>query len=351
LGNQARALRAIWRLMVDAGMFSLFPGGVKLRGARTGTNEIAPSPGEWVDIDAPASSDIRNVLMPLPYKTLDAVYIQLAQLIEEGAQRLGGAVTIETGEGRTNVPVGSIMAMIEQTTQIMAAVHKRNHRAQRKELRLLRELFAENPDDLILLARTPDRSWLVSAEIKDLNLVPASDPNIPAQVHRIMQSWALMTIAGMNPGMYDMHAVNDRVLRTIRVSNPEVLLVQPAAPGQAPATPPDPKVIAAQTNMARVQVQSESKQREAALKQQSNLLDHNAKVAEAAASAAADQQDRQLDAQTAALESGDRAADRASREKVAQMREETERLRLEAEEVMHPANVGAIGKTPFDVPV
>ncbi len=122
LGNHTRALRAIWRLLIDAGMFSNFPGGIVIKNARKGTNEIAPNPGEWVDMDVPIGTDIRTILMALPYKAIDAVYVQLATLIEQGAQRLGGAVMLETGEGKAAVPVGTMLAMVEQQTMVMSGV-------------------------------------------------------------------------------------------------------------------------------------------------------------------------------------------------------------------------------------
>ncbi len=318
LGNHTRALRAIWRLMVDCGMFSNFPGGVKLRGVRTATNEIAPSPGEWIDIDAPMGNDIREMLMPLPYKAIDAVFMQLAEMIQEGAQQLGGSVMIETGEGRTNVPVGTVMSMIEQQTQVMAGVHRRNHQAQKEELRKLRELFVENPEDLWRLARDPKRQWSVGQEFADLNLVPASDPNIPAQVHRIMQAWALSQIAMANPELYDMHEVNIRLLRTIRIAAPDALLVQPQQ--QGPMAPPAPSP---DEQLKLTALQEKGKQ---------DAARHGMKMQEMATTAQSDAQERQQDAQTAALESADRAADRQESAQAVSLKAETERMKLEAEQ-------------------
>lgn len=349
LGNHTRALRAIWRLMIDSGMFGIFPGGIKLRGTRTATNEIAPNPGEWIDIDAPGGNDITKMIMPLPYKQLDAVFIQLAQIIEEGAQRLGGTVMIETGEGKVNVPVGSVMAMIEQTTQVMAGVHRRTHRAQKEELRKIRDLFVENPKDLWQLARDPKREWEVGEEFSDLNLVPASDPSIPSQTHRIMRAWALGQIAQMNPELYDMRDVHERLLRTIREPSPDTVLLTPdqvaakqAAMAQQGQQPPpqggagnDPtKVLALQQKGQLAQQTAQQKQQELAAKGQQDL------------------QDRQLEAQTAALESADRAADRASHERIAAREQETERMRLEAEAIMHPEGIGAAEQVvPPSIPI
>lgn len=334
LGNHTRALRAIWRIMVDSGMFSSFPGGIKLRGARTASNEIAPGPGEWVDVDAPAGTDIRQLLMAMPYKSIDGAFIQLAQIIEEGAHRLGGNVMIETGEGRTNVPVGTMMSMLEQQTQIMAAVHRRTHRAQRQELRKIRELFAERPSDLMRLSRDPKRDWEVYQEFTNLNLVPASDPDIPSQVHRVQLAVALATIMQMNPTMFDQHEVMSRLLRTVRIAAPETLLVQPGQMpmGAQPQPNQDPtKMLALQQKGEIAKQQGIQRMAEQQQKAQQSDRDHAAKLAEQESKAQQDQADRQQEAQTAALESADRAADRHAHTEVAAMREETARLKANAD--------------------
>src|SRR5215472_11128141 len=271
VGNQTKALRAITRLLVDAGMFSMFPGGVKIKGARTSTNEIAPGPGEWVDIDVPGATDIRALLMPLPYKQLDAVFVQFAQMLKESAMRLGGTVEMEVGEGRTNIPVGTIMSQIEQSTQMMAAVHKSNHRSQKEELLKLRKLFIQNPEDLWRLNPNPATRYQTAEAFKDMNLLPASDPNVPAQVHRIMQIYAVMQLVQQTPMYWDMQEVLRRALQTLRVANAETLLLTPEqlqanqaamAPG---APPPDPaKMMMAQARIQQTQMQHQGKMAELA---------------------------------------------------------------------------------------
>lgn len=320
LGNQTKVQRAIWRLLIDAGMFSVFPGGVKLRGGRLGTNEINPGPGEWVDVDFPAGvTDIRQLLMAMPYKQLDAVYVQFAQMIDSSAKELAGAMTIETGEGRTNIPVGTMMSMVEQQTQIMAGVHRRVHRAQKAELLKIRKLFARNPQDLKLLARDQSRQWAVEQEFMSLNLVPASDPNIPSQVHHIQLAVALATIAGMAPQMFDMREVLTRLMRTIRIPDPSALLITPeqqqAMEAAGAAGPPqDP------SKMAGLQLRKQIAEQSNAQKNQAMQVDMQQQG-----------QDRSAQAAEASLESRDRQLDRESAERIANLSAETERLRLSAE--------------------
>lgn len=218
LGNQTKALTAVWRILLDAGMFSNFPGGVRVKGTRQTTNEINPGPGEWPEIDTGPMDDIRKALMPLPYKEPSAVLIQLSEIIGQDAQRMAGAVEMEVGEGRANVPVGTIMAMIEQQTQVMAAVHKRLHTSQQKELMLLRELFADDPESLWKYNPNPKRQW-TAEEFTNLSIVPASDPNVPAQMHRIMQATALITLAAQNPDLYNKREVHKRALKTMGIGD------------------------------------------------------------------------------------------------------------------------------------
>ncbi len=281
LGNQTRALTAIWQLLVDAGMLGNFPGGLRAKGVRMETNQITPGLGEWVDVDIGKFDNIRDAFMAMPYKDVSPVFMQLAELIGQDAQRLAGAVDLEVGEGRANVPVGTIMAMIEQQTQVMGAVHKRNHTGQKEELMLLRELFIEDPQALTHLARKPARRWETAEEFQDLDLSPASDPNVPAQMHRIMQATAIETMASGDPLGFDRQAVHRRTFRSLGINDGDTMLTGSSnppppppqqAPGQASGLAAAAKLQAElpikqqqnQINAGKLQLQAEDMRRQAA---------------------------------------------------------------------------------------
>lgn len=310
-GNQTKALTSIVRLLIDAMMFASFPGGVKAKGARTDTNEINPGPGEWPDIGIPAGiDDIRKVLMPMPYKDLSPVSIQFYNLLQQAAQRVGAAAMMDTGEGRTNMPVGTIMAMLEEKSTVMSAIHARMHEAMARELSMVRELFVERPEAFARVLPNPRRSWDAMTEFNNLSLVPASDPNVPSQVHRIMLATALATLLGMPSAQQLLDPVDilKRVLRMIGISDPEKAMRPPEAMQQPP--PPDPVIEAAKATLQAKQLDVTSKQQE-----------NQRKAAEAAVEA-------QGKAKEAAQEMQDNELDRQSNERIAAMKEETEHLKL-----------------------
>lgn len=307
-GNQVMTLTAIIRLLVDAMMFGSFPGGVIAKGVRTETNEIDPGPGEFAPIGVPGGiEDIRKAIMALPYKDLSPVSIQLYELIQQATARVGAAAMMEIGEGRANVPVGTIMAMLEEKSVVMQAVHKRLHEAMGQELSMLRELYAERPETLAEVLDNPRRQWAAAEEFADLDLVPASDPNMPSQVHRVMMATALATLAGMpvfTPRL-PIGDVLDHILRMIGF--PYIQSVEPAPQG-------DPSAAAAQAQVTKATIDAQAKERE-----------NQRKAANEAVEA-------QRKAKQSALDLADNAADRASQERIAAIREETARLGLLAQE-------------------
>lgn len=254
LGNHTRALTGIWRIMVDAGMFSNFPGGARVKGVRLATNEIQPGPGEWVEIDTGPMDDIRKALMPLPYKGPSAELMQLAETIEQEGKQIAGTVTVDVGEGKANVPVGSILSTIEMQTQTMQAVHKRLHQAQQEEFCLLKELFEEYPESLTKGVKNPVHKW-TSEEIQNMTMVPASDPNVPAHMHRILQAQVLDALATKYPQLYNQIKVQKRLLKTIRIGDYDELLNPPQQPGQGA---PSPDALAA--SVAQQEVQARNKE-------------------------------------------------------------------------------------------
>jgi hypothetical protein len=240
-------------------------------------------------------------------------------MVQESAEKLGGMVMIEVGEGRSNMPVGTVMAMVEQQTQMMGAVFKGNHRSQKEELLKLRKLFAENPQDLWRLNPNPPRQWQTAAEFMDLNLLPASDPNVPSHVAKIMQMVALMTIVQQTPGLWDVHEVLRRALNVLRIGDPQTLLLSPeqAAAGAANANqgpPPDPaKMAAAQAKIQQTQLQ------------------HQGKMAEMQSDQQAKAGELQTKAVAAALQSQDRQADRVAHLQEAAMRAQVDREKIAAD--------------------
>ncbi len=315
-GNQTKALTSIVRLLIDSMMFACFPGGVKAKGARTETNEINPGPGEWAEVGMPAGiDDLRKMLMPMPYKDLSPVSIQFYNLLQQAAKNVGAAAVMETGEGRTNMPVGTIMAMLEEKSTVMSAIHARMHEAMARELAMVREMFIERPEAFARVLPNPKRSWATWTEFTNLNLVPASDPNVPSQVHRIMLATALATLLSMPAAqqLLDPQDILKRVLRMIGISDPEKAMKQPAQLQQE-GQQPDPVVEAAKATLQAKQMDVVSKQQE-----------NQRKAAESAVEMQGKQ--RQTEQQIA-----DNAADRQSNEQIAAMKEQTERMKLASEE-------------------
>lgn len=304
LGNTTRALTAIERQLLDAGQFANFPGFLLAgMGARQETSDIRISPGSGKYINT-GGLPISQVAMPLPYKEPSGVLATIAEKIAQDGQRLGGTAEINVGEGRADVPVGTMVAMIEQATKVLSAVHKRNHVTQQEEFEIMKELFAEDPQALWKFAKKPARKWEMAEEFSDIELVPASDPNVPSHIHRIMQATALVQLAQAAPHLYNLPNISRRVLHTIGVEDVESLMAPPgqSMPGQQQqGTPVDP------SKMAKVQLDAAAQQREA----QQAVLEGQIRM-------------KELE-----VESQDRTADRESREKIAGIKFQEERMRAQ----------------------
>lgn len=319
LGNSTKAVTAAWRLMIDAGMFANFPGFLYVKSlAKQLTNQFRVPPGGGQPIDT-VGQDIRAAVMPLPYKDPSAVFIQLVENIAVAAQRVGGTAELQIGEGKQDAPVGTTLAMIEQATKLMSAVHKRLHQAQGQEFDMLRSLLMEDPEALwrhnkkskVLeaLAGQAGQGPLLEAEeqaesrhrerflaaLADLQLVPAADPNTSSQTERYLKVVAMRQMAQTNQSI-DLNKVDERAMRTMGIDDPESYFIPPP-PG--PPEPPPEKIMAQATMMAaqaRLQ-DAQTKQQEVGVKQQ----------------------DIELKQKLGILNAGMKAQELVSREKIAHM--------------------------------
>lgn len=335
LGNTTNAVTAAWREMLDAGMFANFPGFLMAdTGARQNTNIFRVPPGGGALVKT-GGMPISQAIMPLPYKEPGPALMNLVTNMAETGARVGGTAEIMVGEGRQDAPVGTTLAMIEQATKVLNAVHKRLHSAQAEEFQLLVRCFREHPESFWQRCKRPTYDWNEQTFIQALNdceLVPQADPNTSSHTQRLMKIMALKQLQAANPGMYDPIAIDTAALKAMGWSNPEQFLAPPAA-----QSAPPPELIQAQANMQTAQMKAEAAMLKAQTDAQAAAMRMQVDQARAEADMMRAETDRmaadagaqidmlnaetnlmraQAEAQLAFGELGSKAADRAQKERM-----------------------------------
>jgi hypothetical protein len=276
LGNCAMAMTAAWRLALDAAMYANFPSGVIAKlGGRQNTSDFRLAPGTFQPIET-NGMPINQILMGLPYKDLTPGLLALIDKITAAAQSAGGVADTPTAEGVQNVPVGTMLAQIEQATKVMAAAHKGMHQAQAEEIGMIVDLFRENPQDFWKSNKVCARDYWTEEKflkaLDDCNLVPRSDPNTPSHIHRVAKAVAYSQLIAIPQFGAIMNAQNtlERIITGALRDDPSGI-VNPPQP-QSPQ--PNPQLIiaaakkqTADTQAMKAQADAQNQQQETAIKQ------------------------------------------------------------------------------------
>ncbi len=237
IGGLTRTATSALRQLLDAGTLSNLPSGYKTRGFRIRDDAEPLQPGEFRDVDAP-NGNIREGLMPLPFKGPDGVLFQLLGFCVDAAKQFATVADMQLSEiGSSQTPVGTTMALMERGTKVMSAVHKRLHYAQKKEFQLLAKIFK-----LVLPPVYPFNVPGGPREIKQsdfddtIDILPVSDPNIFSMSQRVTLAQQQLQIAQTNPEMHNLYEAYRRMYVALGVKDIEQILPIPTPP-----PPPEPK--------------------------------------------------------------------------------------------------------------
>jgi len=239
IGGLSKAATAALRQLMDAGTLANLPAGFKLKNLRVSDNNEPLQPGEWRDVDSVGDS-IRDSLFPLPYKEPSQTLFALLGFVVEAGQRFVGVTNLKVGDGPENVAMGTVMALIEQGSRVMSAIHKRMHRALRAELKILTRLVSEHvaEDGYPYTVANADQSvQQADFDPSIVEVLPVSDPNVFSRTQRIVMAQTLLEAATAAPQMYDMHAVHRQFLDAMGFENIDALMLSTV---QNTDTPIDP---------------------------------------------------------------------------------------------------------------
>jgi len=230
IGGLGRAATSILRQLIDAGTLANLPAGFKARGVRVRNDDEPLQPGEWRDIDAPGGN-IRDAIIPLPYKEPSATLGQLLGMLVDNGRRFVSLADQQSSNMNQEAPVGTTVALLERGMKVMSAIHKRLHYAQKNEFRVLARIFRDNlPQEYPYDVAGGDRTVMAADFDGRVDVIPVSDPNIFSMAQRVTLAQTQLQLAQSNPQVHNLHAAFRRMYQALEVQNIDEILPPPPQP-------------------------------------------------------------------------------------------------------------------------
>ena len=233
VGGFASSATSILRQLVDSGTLANLPAGFKTKGIRVQRDDDPLQPGEFRDVDVP-SGNLRDNLLPLPFKEPSATLLSLFNEIVEEGRRMAAVSDVNAADMNQQAPVGTTLAILERSLKVMTAIQARLHAALKEELGLLKGIIKDQlPEEYDY--DVEEGRQIKKADYDIAEVIPVSDPNAATMSQRVVQYQAVIQMAQANPQIYDQVELNRQMLETLGIKNVAKLI-----PASADQTPKDP---------------------------------------------------------------------------------------------------------------
>jgi len=218
---------------VDAGQFANLPGGFKAKGVRIVGDNDPISPGEFKEVEA-TGQDLNKAIVSLPYKEPSSTLYNMLQFITQTGQKFADSTEQIVSDAASYGPVGTTMALLEASSKFFSAIHKRLHKSQRDEFKILAQInYDYLPSEYPYEVPFAEKSVLKQDFDGRVDVIPVSDPNIPSNAHRMMIAQMALQMAQQSPpGMFNLEALNRTILNSANMPNMEEILPPKQEPQQ-----------------------------------------------------------------------------------------------------------------------
>jgi hypothetical protein len=236
IGGISKGTTSILRQLVDAGTLANLPGGLKSRQLRIKGSDDPIRPGEWRDADVPAGK-ISDSIYTLPYKEPSGVLFQLMETLVDQGKSFASIADLDLSSATQNAPVGTMLALIERATEVVAAVYSRVHTALGRELALIAEIIRDHTPPQY--DYQPTGNVPKSAKIADydqlVSIVPVSDPAASTMAQRVMVYQSALQLSAQAPQLYNLPLLHRSMLEVLGVDNADEIV-----PDKTAIEPMDP---------------------------------------------------------------------------------------------------------------
>lgn len=232
IGQLCEAISGGIRAQLDSALMATVQGGFRAKDGARRSGAVAIQPGKWQDIDATLDELTKTFYTP-PFKEPSPALTNLIGALIADARRFASITEVLVGQADNKAPVGTTIALIEQSLKLFTAIHKRVFSAAREEFRMLAELLHDfSPyDEYPYFLGGEAKQALRSDFDERVDFIPVADPNIISSVQRISMAQAVLELMKADPELYGLDEraeAHRRFLMALKV--PDFERVAPKVP-------------------------------------------------------------------------------------------------------------------------
>jgi len=237
LDSNVHALTSILRQLIDKGILSNFPGGLRASGLKIPQNDQMIGPCEFREVNAPGFKSLKDSIIPLPYGEPSVVLKDLYEMLRRQTQELSSAVELNVSDQGGNTPVGTMMAQVDVAHRLQSSILKSLKQALSQELSILYRLFGQClPDTPYPFAVVGGEHQVMAADFnQSLVLAPTGNGMLSTSTQRIAHVQELLKLSSQAPQLFDLRAVYKRACKTLQMENIDEIM-----PPEQEAQPLDP---------------------------------------------------------------------------------------------------------------
>lgn len=232
MGSNAEAATELLRQLIFSGKMANFPAFIRSKGMRMDNSTIRLQPGESAEIDT-GNKSVQDCLMKVPFSGPDPLFKQMKDDLETTITSLSNSMNTAVTDMNPNAPVGTTLALIEQSSKVETSIIKRLHKAMSEELNLIYDIVSHNFDKMSYAFSTEGKTFPVTKQdfLIDFQVLPTADPNLATSTHLLMQSEALSQVYTQFPNLVNARSIVELKLKALKVHDTDSFLI------------PDPKQV------------------------------------------------------------------------------------------------------------
>jgi hypothetical protein len=224
------------RALLDSAHINNAPAMLKLKGAKVSGQSQQVDITQVVEIEgAPGVDDIKKIAMPMPFNPPSAVLFELLGWLDKATKGVVTTAEEKIADVSAQTPVGTTQALIEQGAAVFSAIHARLHDAQGRLLKVLGRLNRWHLKDMRKGEVVADLEIEEDDFKRNTDVVPVSDPHIFSETQRMAQIQAVLARADKAPDLYDRRAVEERLLKQLKIPGYNELLKNTPSPDELSA--------------------------------------------------------------------------------------------------------------------